>query len=388
MESGLKETPIAIENIGWTLGNECPFRCTHCYSMAARVKGQDLTRDNIDRIVSQLSINQIKTVNLGGNEPLYTNGANPKETLLPYIIRSLSENGIVVGLTTAGPTINYLARHYAEELNLLNDVDISIDSPFAEEHNRNRGARLFDVAMEAVDHCRAHGIEHTLVTCGMNWNLSEEHLTALLELALKSNSLIRINFIKPTERHHLEAMPTPKQFYEAAAFLLKYCETIDLGESLLATALSGTGNGCPCGVTSFRIHSITPDGKVPVSPCVYTHSFRVGDLLKDALYDIVRTSAFREFRRRHANPELIEGCSNCQYLSTCRGGCAARAYYASTEGGSLSLFKRDPYCLIKAKVPDGTLTFDIKNKVRDNGKILVHKNYLCTFILQPKKSST
>ncbi|WP_202975829.1 hypothetical protein [Bradyrhizobium algeriense] len=32
----LPECEVAIKNIGWTLGNDCPYRCTHCYSMNAR----------------------------------------------------------------------------------------------------------------------------------------------------------------------------------------------------------------------------------------------------------------------------------------------------------------------------------------------------------------
>ena len=42
---------LTIENIGWTLGNDCPYRCTHCYSMSARRKGMNLERWMIDRIV-------------------------------------------------------------------------------------------------------------------------------------------------------------------------------------------------------------------------------------------------------------------------------------------------------------------------------------------------
>ena len=32
----------------------------------------------IDRVVDQLAVNGVETVNLGGNEPLFTNGANPR----------------------------------------------------------------------------------------------------------------------------------------------------------------------------------------------------------------------------------------------------------------------------------------------------------------------
>src|SRR5438128_12505953 len=68
----LPETPPTIRNIGWTLGNDCPYRCTHCYSMNARIKGQNMSIEMIDRIVDQLRINGVETVDLGGKEPLFT----------------------------------------------------------------------------------------------------------------------------------------------------------------------------------------------------------------------------------------------------------------------------------------------------------------------------
>ena len=82
----LDECAIDIRNIGWTLGNDCPYRCKHCYSMSAREKGMNFTTEIIDRVVGQLALNGIETVNLGGNEPLFTNGIDPKATLLPHII--------------------------------------------------------------------------------------------------------------------------------------------------------------------------------------------------------------------------------------------------------------------------------------------------------------
>lgn len=68
---------------------------------------------------------------------------NPRDTVLPYIIRSLHEADIIVGLTTAGITMTYMAKNHSEEVDLLNDCDISLDSPFEDEHNKNRGADLF-----------------------------------------------------------------------------------------------------------------------------------------------------------------------------------------------------------------------------------------------------
>lgn len=380
----LPEAEIAIENIGWTLGNDCPYRCHHCYSMSARKKGANLSRENIDRVVDQLAINGIKTVNLGGNEPIFTNGLDTSKTLLPYIVSSLVEREIIVGLTTAGITINYLSLKHPDAFDLLNDVDVSLDSPFEEEHNTNRGAALYGKALAALRRCQEAGIEHTIVMCGMSWNLSDAHIDGLIELARQTGSNVRINFIKPTEPQHMHTLPTPEVFYRASRRILEQCDPVELGESLISTLVRGAGKGCPCGTKSFRIHSITPDGKVPVSPCVYLHDYRAGDLLTENLFDIVRSSEFRAFRQRLANPEKIEGCGECEYLSSCRGGCAARAFL--TNQPRSDLFVQDPYCLRKCT---GAQSFGISNPIgslaRSNvDKTLVHRDYLCTLIAVPR----
>jgi sulfatase maturation enzyme AslB (radical SAM superfamily) len=117
--AALPEIPVTIRNIGWTLGNDCPYRCNHCYSMNAREKGQNMTRAMIERVVDQLQINGVETVNLGGNEPLFTNGLNPRDTMLPFIIEKLVKAGIPVGLTTSGISLLWLYNHHREIFDLL-----------------------------------------------------------------------------------------------------------------------------------------------------------------------------------------------------------------------------------------------------------------------------
>jgi len=381
----LPECEAAIENIGWTLGNECPYRCTHCYSMSARRKGANLDKPMIDRVIAQLTKLGVKTVNLGGNEPLFTNGTNPGATLLPYIIESLVDSGIHVGLTTSGISLIYLERDHNRAFRLLNDVDISFDSPEPEEHNKNRGASLYGMAVRSLDICMAYQIDHTIILCAMNWNFTPSHIDHLIELAKKYNAHVRINPLKPVERQHMASLPSPQQFYEGFSRLLSQCSQVDLGEPLLAAACSHPGRGCPCGRTSFRIHSITPEGRIPVSPCVYMHEYKVGNLLTDDIFEIINSPQFRSFRRRNGNPESVEGCGGCQYIITCRGGCAARSYlHLLHESGGRTLYRKDPYCLVEAEtmMADGFPPFP-QHPVVPRDKILVHRDYLCTWIGKP-----
>ncbi|AZS16345.1 radical SAM/SPASM domain-containing protein [Paenibacillus lutimineralis] len=377
----LTECEIDIQNIGWTLGNDCPYRCRHCYSMSARKKGKDLDLATIDRVTNQIALLGAKTVNLGGNEPLFTNGPNPKNTLLPYIVSSLVNRGVDVGLTTSGISATYLEKYYPEEFHMLNDVDISLDSPYESEHNDNRGGKIFPMAIEALEICKKHQKDFTIVMCAMNWNFTEDRIRELVKLARYYGSNVRINPIKPVEAEHMKTALNAEQYYEGFSLLMELCDQLDLTEpTLSAVTQYQDSKRCPCGRKSFRIHSITPDGKIPISPCVYLHDYKVGNLLEDDLLDLIKSPQFQTFRRRNAHPEAILGCEECEIVNLCGGGCASRAYlYNLHNNGERSLFSRDPFC-----PKDNPINVPFPYNPQMEKVHLVHRDYLCTWIGRPK----
>ncbi len=244
-------------------------------------------------------------------------------------------------------------------------------------------ASLFEVALEAIKICREYNIDRTIVMCGMRWNLTEKHMDALIEVARANETLIRINFMKPTEKKHIDIVPDAESFYCATQRLLASCKVIEMGEPLGSVVSGESSRGCPCGTKSFRIHSITPNGTVPVSPCVYAHDYKVGDLLKDDLVDIIDSPQFKTFRKRRFTPESIDECRGCQYLEQCRGGCATRAYLWSKFNDKNKPMEsvRDPYCFrdFKGDTTSVPLVWTRQDAV------LVHRDYLCTLIVDPSR---
>jgi radical SAM protein with 4Fe4S-binding SPASM domain len=371
------ETPSKIKNVGWTLGNYCPHKCKHCYSASARMPGANMSKEIIDRIVDQLARNDIETVNLGGNEPIFTNGINPADSLLPYIIEKITVNGMSAGITTSGDTLLYLYSNQPDIFQKINDFDVSFDSPFKEEHNENRGDDLYDDAIKCLEICQKENKPHSVIMTGMNWNFTGQHLSALLKLCQKYDAFVRINTMKPLNKGQMKQMMNMQQFHDGFKFLFENCNTIENGETVLRT-MSGTENTrrCPCGISSFRIHSITPQGQIFVSPCVYMHDYKSSlDLLKNDLSDIIASDEFKVFRQRNANPQMINGCEPCDARNTCGGGCAARSYlHNAIDTGKKSFLCKDPYCPI-----DYPVDFPKMVKAESTGR-LVHMDYLCTWI--------
>lgn len=369
-----------IKNIGWTLGNDCPCKCKHCYSFTVRKKGKNLTKEIVDKVIDQIQKLNVETVNLGGNEPIFTNGLDVHKSMLPYILQELNKRNIKVGITTAGISLIALKNTYPECLKLLNDVDISFDSPYEKEHNENRGGDVYKYAIQALEICKENDIESGIIMCAMNWNFTKDRIDALIELARKYDSNIRFNILKPIQPQHFKLVPTKEQVLENYKYLFEKCDTVELSEPTLS-GLTGNNKvkGCACGIYSMRINSITPDGKIPVSPCVYMHDYRVGDLLTDDIFDIINSKQFNDFKIRKENYEKIEGCKDCDKADICRGGCFAMAYtYKKCETGEKDLYARDPFCLKDIEIEKNI-------NYRKANKQLVHENYLCTWIGKPKK---
>lgn len=371
------ETSSIIKNVGWTLGNYCPHKCKHCYSMSARRPGANMTPKIVDRIVEQLAKNDVETINLGGNEPIFTNGPNVKDSLLPYIIERLDSYGLSAGITTSGDTLLYLYKYRPDIFEKINDFDISLDSPFKEEHNANRGDNLYDDAIQCLDICKKTGKPHSVIMAGMNWNFTERHLSALIELCKKYDAFVRINTMKPLNSIQMKYVMSIKQFYDGFQYLMQHCDNVENGESVLRN-VTGQNNSkrCPCGISSFRIHSITPDKKIFVSPCVYMHDYKSSqDLLTHELSDIINSDEFRVFRQRNANPEMLNGCAGCDKLDICGGGCAARSYlFNAVQTGNKSFLCKDPYC-----PKDYPRSFQHSHNALKTQR-LVHMDYLCTWI--------
>lgn len=368
---------LHFENIGWTVGNFCNATCGHCYSWKVRRDSREfLTETDVRRIVGQLVRLGVKTVNLGGNEPVYTHGRDIGKTLLPYIIRTLHEAGIPVGLTTNGVSFLYLDKYHPRELRMINDIDFSLDSPYQQEHDLNRGKKLYAVTIQTIQRALELGIDCSVIACGMRGNFNEQYLHAYLSLTELLGCEFRINTLKPVEPSLIPEMPTAAQFYEGFAYLLGNTDCITLGESCLGAFVEAGTEGCPCGTSSFRINAKTKEGTVPINPCVYMHEFKVGDLLSEDIFDIVESPAFTQFAARRQR--LPRACreTDCQYLERCRGGCSARSYLIAGD-----LDSKDPYCphdYVRERGVVPSLPKGIAIGC-DHG-IRVHDNYLCTWI--------
>lgn len=273
--------------VGWSLGNDCPYRCEHCYSFMIRNKGKDICISDIDLIIKELKINNTKTVVLGGNEPIFTNGINPKKTLLPYIIKELRKAKINPVLISSGYSTNYLFKNHLEEFRQIEHVITSFDSPFEDEHNNNRGANLFDTAIKSLEFCKKENIKCSILMVAQKWNFERSHIDALLLLAKNHGAYIRINKMKAVEKKHQNMIPNREHLEKGFNYLFENSNTHIVTDPSLAVFFDTNLNQkCYCGNTTSRINSISPQGVISISPCIYMHKHKLGDIKQDPLKQI------------------------------------------------------------------------------------------------------
>lgn len=376
----------SITHVGWSLGNYCNARCSHCYSWQLRKSPRALSWSEIERILSQLAAAGVKTVNLGGNEPIFTHGPQAQHSMLPRIVRAATDLGLVVGVTTNGTSALLLEELDAGAFSRVHEWHVSLDSPFPDEHDRNRGGRYFELSLRALELMRRHGARRTIVYTAMSCNSSDAHVEGLFRVALETGSDVRINTLKPTEAGHQELVPTAAQYFRFFREVLRWSEPSVVGESPLAALWGLSSGGCPCGTTSLRIHSITDEGRVPVSPCVFLHQLKVGNLLVDDLEDLAARPQFEALRRRREHAPTSCQERSCPLIEACRGGCAARAVLDAPELPVAAALERpDPFCPQEA-LEDGladVLPLPCALVVR-NEALRVHEGYLCTYIGAPR----
>lgn len=368
------------QNVGWSIGNYCNAKCNHCYSWNKRKESSEiLSQEEVDVIIKKLINYGVHTINFGGNEPIFTNGADLNKTMLPDIIKKLNNANIKCGITTNGFTFMHMYENYRDEFLMINDWDFSLDSSCKEEHDKNRNREgLFDNVIKAIEICKKLNIPCSIVIAGMKFNLTKSSLDGFLAMAKRYDVELRINLLKPVQKAHFALLPSVEQVYDAFDYLTNNTDFVSLSEPVIAAQMGVPTNGCPCGVSSFRIRSKI-NNRVPVTPCVYL-DLDAGDILTSSIDDIVKSSVFTDFKKR--NLSFPQKCKemNCEVIDQCRGGCNARTFLVTND-----MNEPDPYCIYNMQTKRKTQSIPIFTQNNENDRVRVHENYLCTWIGKPKK---
>ncbi|MBI3086977.1 MAG: radical SAM protein, partial [candidate division NC10 bacterium] len=169
-------------SLGLGLTNECNLACAHCYRPTDGTFR--LSLQDVRRICDSVPIG---SANLGTGE----NGLHPEYNA---IVEHLLGQGIKTSLTTNGYTVQMMPDPL---LRSLAEVEFSFDFPTPREQDAFRGPGSWDMAMRAMERCRALGVEITIISVMMRTN--SQRLPQIARLAHEHGANFRVNVYQPVK---------------------------------------------------------------------------------------------------------------------------------------------------------------------------------------------
>ncbi len=295
--------------LGLGLTNECNLACSFCYRDPTRTDRLDLTQ--MERILESVPL---RSVNLGTGE----NGMHPD--FLP-MLNSLRKRPLKLTMTSNGYSVKVLDD---KDLAAFHEIEFSLDYPSEAEQDEQRGAGNWALIHEQAARCRKLGVPVTIIAVMMRSNY--DRLAEIAAIAKVYDAPLRLN-VYQSVRSDSYAL-TYDEYWDGFRLLFDKTDVLAIGEPLVRAMAGLPPREGGCGVATIRV---TP--RASIQPCVYWPGQGAPlDLLLNLQSGIVETEPFASAR------SLPAACQACDYLATCRGGCAGRRRLLNQLG------EPDPYC--------------------------------------------
>ena len=320
----------------------CNLRCKHCYASAGKKRPDEMTMDEIRSVIDQIHDMGINYVTVSGGEPLM-------HEHFYEILEYISKRNMNTMITTNGTLLDDGAVKRIKALG-VDSVQISLDSPVAETHDRFRGLQgAFQRSVEGVRLCKENGLKVSIMS-----TLSEINKNSVQELldfaySLRPNGIAIERFVPEGRgsakrelgvsgadlRRCLELLNAYSEKYPDCKFSTNDPLAVFVGNKN-RYALQAVEEGMPlCGGCSIgrMAFGITPVGEVVLCTRLYQS---VGSIRDAAISDILHDSVL--VNRLCDRSNLKGRCGKCRYKCIC-GGCRGWAY-----GSTGDHFESDSLC--------------------------------------------
>jgi radical SAM protein with 4Fe4S-binding SPASM domain len=295
--------------LGLGLTNECNLACAFCYRDPART--DRLTLRQVTRAVESLPL---RSVNLGTGE----NGMHPE---FPAILAYLRRQPLKLTMTSNGYSAQVLPD---QDLRAFHEIEFSLDYPNEREQDAQRGAGNWALIHEQAARCRNLGVPVTFIAVMMRSNF--DRLGQIAAIAKAYDAPLRLNVYQAVRTDSFAL--TYDEYWTGFQRLFEETDVLAIGEPLVRAMAGLPSRRGGCGVATVRV---TP--RATVQPCVYWPGPGAPlDLLLEFGEEILHTESFEAAR------SLPIFCKSCDYLASCRAGCAGRRKLLGR------LDEPDPYC--------------------------------------------
>lgn len=314
---------------------ECTFNCRHC-SQDSRAAAQDeLTTQEVTRLIDDLAAIGAQELVLGGGDPFL------RPDLLALVAHA-RQKGLSVSLSCTALHLNRTQAKRLGELG-IHTLRISVDGATEKTFDYLRGKGTYRRAMRSLKLVKEM-LPHTTVVLHsvlMKPNLSE--MVGLLRLVEKhAFTAWSVDFVKPfgSARGNQSVLLSTQEQVDGLQAIVKLAESsrteIRMPQFPRRTSKKGLyrGFGCVCGNLTCFV-----DSQGTVFPSSFLPAYRDGNIRETPLQTIWLEGPGFLKKRSLVGTEL---CFNCDFYNTCRGGCRSRAVSIAGDENV-----PDPICLMQ-----------------------------------------
>jgi MoaA/NifB/PqqE/SkfB family radical SAM enzyme len=160
----------------FSITNQCPLRCEHCYEAANLGKRDSLSLDDLKLIISRLKENGLTKIGLSGGEPMCR-----LDDILELV--KTFRRDIDFWILTSGHIVTAENARKLKDAGVIG-LSVSVDHYEEKKHNRFRGSEhAFQWSEEAIRNARAAGLLVCTTLCATREFTSKENLYRFAHLA-------------------------------------------------------------------------------------------------------------------------------------------------------------------------------------------------------------
>jgi len=300
-----------IISIIFDVTNRCNLRCKHCYNDSGTKRDDELTFEEIKKMVDTFADIGVLNMVLSGGEPLL----HPHIFDIIEYIRSKPMSCIIF---TNGTLITKEVAKRFKELSILS-VAISIDGATPETNDSFRGIpKSFEKTAKAIEILKEAEIPVRVNVCLHKGILDEfdDLLNLFRKWEITDYSIWPVSYTGRLEEP--DFIITPEEYKKVLKQLKEYESTEGVKNELPYVPQR---INCGTGMSSLTIRS---NGAITLcSPFPYEIS--LGNIRKDSITEIWDNSELL-CKIRCINASESEMCKGCRHIKVCQGGCMAHNY--------------------------------------------------------------
>jgi|YelNatPaOPRAMG01_1025707.scaffolds.fasta_scaffold73747_1 uncharacterized protein len=313
--------------------SDCNFNCWYCYTRASRRSVKNWIEDDIEKIINNCSdgFSNVEFCWHGG-EPLLL-GKNFYQKVI-YVQKSITHaKGTVFqnNIQTNGWLLNDLWLDFFQNNNF--HIGLSLDAPLDvyKIHRKKDPSKLLNICEKIKNRNLPLGV--LCVVSKLNVGFPQEIFNFYKSLGVNSFGLLPLKNVPLVDSFLIPSNEDLFGFYQKLFDLWMWTPNnfscIEPFDTMLRLLL-----GEKCGNCSFTSpcleKMITIDQEGNVVPCssLVSEDFILGNILQESLVRILSNSKVERFKKLKLQA-IENNCKDCVFLSICKGGCRADAYWFS-----------------------------------------------------------